>query len=40
VYVVPSLQLVIIRTGKSKTDWDDATLPNAIIRAVRPAGAP
>jgi len=40
VYIVPSLQLVIIRTGKSKTDWDDAILPNAIIRAVRPAGAP
>lgn len=39
-YVVPSLQLVIVRTGKSKTDWDDAILPNAIIRAVRPAGAP
>ncbi len=37
VYVVPSLQLVIVRLGKSRTDWDDAILPNAIIRALRPA---
>lgn len=35
VYVVPSLELVIVRTGKSQTDWDDARLPNAIIRAIR-----
>lgn len=40
VYVVPSLQLVIVRTGKSQADWDDAILPNAIIRAVRPEVSP
>jgi len=35
VYVVPSLELIIVRTGKSQTDWDDARLPNALIRAIR-----
>lgn len=35
VYVVPSLELVIVRTGVSSTDWDDAILPNAVIGAVR-----
>jgi CubicO group peptidase (beta-lactamase class C family) len=40
VYVVPSLQLVIVRLGKSRVDWDDAILPNAIIRAVRPETSP
>jgi CubicO group peptidase (beta-lactamase class C family) len=34
VYVVPSLQLVVVRTGVSTTSWDDAIIPNAIIRAV------
>jgi hypothetical protein len=38
VYVVPSLELVIVRTGEAKTDWDDAIVPNAIIRALRSAG--
>jgi CubicO group peptidase (beta-lactamase class C family) len=38
VYVVPSLQLVIVRTGKSTTSWDDAVIPNAIIRAVSNGG--
>jgi CubicO group peptidase (beta-lactamase class C family) len=35
VYIVPSLELLIVRTGVSSTDWDDAILANAIIRAVR-----
>jgi len=35
VYIVPSLDLVIVRTGVSSTDWDDAILPNTIIGAVR-----
>lgn len=35
VYIVPSLELVIVRTGVSSTDWDDAILPNALIGAVR-----
>jgi CubicO group peptidase (beta-lactamase class C family) len=38
VYVIPSLQLVIVRTGKSTTSWDDAVIPNAIIRAVSNGG--
>ena len=40
VYVVPSLELIIVRTGKSQTDWDDARLPNAIIRAIPKEIAP
>jgi CubicO group peptidase (beta-lactamase class C family) len=35
VYIVPSRNLVIVRTGVSSTDWDDARLPNAVIRALR-----
>lgn len=35
VYIIPSLELVIVRTGVSSTEWDDAILPNAIIGAVR-----
>lgn len=34
VYVVPSLDLIVVRTGKSTTDWDDAVLPNALITAI------
>ncbi len=32
VYVIPSAQLVIVRIGKSRMDWDDAVLPNALLR--------
>lgn len=39
VYVVPSRQLVIVRTGAQWLEWDDAALPNLLIRAV-PAPAP
>ena len=39
VYVVPSRELVIVRTGAAKTDWDDAIIPNAILRALKPAPA-
>lgn len=38
VYVVPSQDLVIVRTGKSDLEWDDARLPNAILRGIVPAG--
>lgn len=34
VYVVPSKGLVIVRTGDIVMDWDDAALPNLIIRAT------
>lgn len=36
VYIIPSQQLIIVRTGVSRTDWDDAILVNAISRALRP----
>ncbi len=42
-YIVPSERLVILRTGKSPpratgaTEWDNAFLPNTIIRGVRAA---
>jgi hypothetical protein len=35
VYIVPSQELVIVRTGVSSREWDDAILPNALIGAVR-----
>jgi CubicO group peptidase (beta-lactamase class C family) len=34
VYVVKSLGLVIVRTGAIDTGWDDAYLPNVIIRGL------
>ncbi|MCB2108010.1 MAG: serine hydrolase [Rhodobacteraceae bacterium] len=35
VYVVPSKRLVIVRTGAvNRPDWDDAILPNAILRGL------
>ncbi len=34
VYIVPSKQLVIVHTGPLRQDWDDALLPNMLIRAV------
>ena len=34
VYIVPSRQLVIVHTGPMRQDWDDAILPNMIIRAL------
>lgn len=34
VWVVPSKALVIVRTGKDHPDWDDAKLPNLLIRGL------
>lgn len=34
VYIVPSRKLVIVRTGALRPGWDDAVLPNLIIRAL------
>lgn len=34
VYVVPSKQLVIVHTGPMRQDWDDALLPNRVLRAL------
>ncbi len=36
VYIVPSRDLIIIRTGRAQTRWDDAVIPNAIVRGLRP----
>jgi len=38
VYIVPSLQLVILRTGApppAEPEWDNAWLPNTLIRGLR-----
>ena len=37
VYMVPSQELIVVRTGEALLDWDDAIIPNAILRGVRPA---
>jgi CubicO group peptidase (beta-lactamase class C family) len=34
VYVVPSHELVIVRTGRPQTEWDDARLVNVILRGL------
>jgi len=31
---VPSKQLVIVTTGPLRQDWDDALLPNLVIRGM------
>jgi len=38
VYMVPSQELIIVRTGEARFDWDDAIIPNAILRGIRPVG--
>ena len=32
VYVIPSADLVIVRTGLPSSDWDDAVIPNIVLR--------
>jgi CubicO group peptidase (beta-lactamase class C family) len=39
VYIVPSEQLIVVRTGEARLDFDDAIIPNAILRGLRPAPA-
>ena len=34
VYIVPSAEMVIVRIGAPRTDWDDSELPNLLLRAV------
>jgi CubicO group peptidase (beta-lactamase class C family) len=34
VWIVPSKELVIVRTGASHPDWDDARIPNLLIRGM------
>ena len=38
VYMVPSQELIIVRTGEARFDWDDAIIPNAILRGIRAVG--
>lgn len=35
VYISRSLDLVIVRTGEVRLDWDDAKLPNLVISAIQ-----
>ena len=37
VYVSRALDLVIVRLGVARPDWDDSALPNAVIRALTPS---
>lgn len=46
VYIVPSQDLIIVRMGRAVADmqnlegnWDDALLPNTILRGIRPAAS-
>ena len=34
VYVTPSLNLVMVRTGPAKLDWDDSAIPNMVVRKL------
>ena len=34
VYVIPSKELVIVRTGAGQMKWDDSVLPNTISRGL------
>ena len=35
VYIIPSADMVIVRTGSLATDWDDARLPNLLLAGLR-----
>lgn len=39
VYVVPSRDLVIVRTGRPRQDWDDAALVHAVLAGIEPGDA-
>ena len=34
VYIIPSARLVIVRTGAIEMNWDDARLPNTLLRGL------
>jgi CubicO group peptidase (beta-lactamase class C family) len=36
VYIIPSVNMVIVRTGAISMDWDDSKLPNLMIRGLNP----
>ena len=35
VYIIPSADMVIVRTGALATEWDDARLPNLLLAGLR-----
>jgi CubicO group peptidase (beta-lactamase class C family) len=35
VWIVPNRELVIVRTGGDDPDWDEARIPNLLIRGMR-----
>jgi CubicO group peptidase (beta-lactamase class C family) len=39
VYVVPSRELVIVRVGENARGWDEAALPNAVLKGLPPEAA-
>ena len=34
VYIIPSAEMVIVRTGAIAMDWDDSMLPNLLVRGI------
>jgi CubicO group peptidase (beta-lactamase class C family) len=40
VYIVPSRDLVIVRVGENARGWDEAALPNAVLKGLPPEGKP
>ena len=34
-YIIPSVQLVIVRVGEARFDFDDSILPNSVLRALK-----
>ena len=39
IYIVPSLELVIVRVGETRFDFDDALLPNQVIESISNSAA-
>lgn len=35
VYMVPSQKLIIVRIGNTRRDWDDAVIPNIVLRGLK-----
>jgi len=35
VYIIPSADMVIVRTGELTLDWDESKLPNILLRGIR-----
>jgi hypothetical protein len=34
-YVIPSKELVIVRTGGFNLEWEESFIPNTLIRGIR-----